>query len=74
MYRGNLGQEAMRDTTTLNEEWLERTKRLTERSVSEADIIKSKSLWNIASKSQSNRLEWLDQTRNAAFLIWKHCD
>lgn len=74
MYIGNLGQEAMRDTGTLNEEWLERTKRLTERSVSEADIIKSKSLWDIASKSQSNRLEWLDQTRHAAFLIWKHCD
>lgn len=74
MYKKKLGIEPMCDTRTLNEEWLERTKRLKERGVSEADITKSKSLWDIASFSESNRLEWLDQTRNAAFVIWKHLD
>lgn len=61
----------MRDTKTLNEEWLERTKRLRERTVSEPDITKSKSLWDIASKSESNRLEWLELSMNAFFIIWK---
>jgi hypothetical protein len=62
----------MRDTRTLNEEWLERIKRLREYSVSKADITKSKRFWDIASFSESNRLDWLEQTQNAAFVIWKH--
>ncbi len=43
---------------TVDEEWQQRTTRLFQRSVNEPDITESKRLWDIASKSESNRLEW----------------
>ena len=61
----------MRDIKIINEEWQQRSKRLFKRSVSEADVTKSKRLWHIASKSEFNRLEWLGQIRNGAFLPGK---
>jgi hypothetical protein len=57
-----LGQPPMPDTKTLNEEWLHRIKLLFQRSVTEADVTKSKSLWYQACSSESIRLEWLDET------------
>jgi hypothetical protein len=58
----------MPDTKTLNEEWLERSKRMFNRSVSEADITKSKGLWEVAIESESVRLEWLKERLNLLFL------
>jgi hypothetical protein len=66
------GQPPMLDTKTVDEEWLQRIKRLFERSVSEADVTKSKSLWYLANQSESIRLEWLDQTRNTTQRLCKH--
>jgi hypothetical protein len=59
----------MPDTKTLNEEWLHRSKLLFQRSATEADVTKSKSLWSIACSSESIRLEWLEETRKAAQLF-----
>jgi len=67
--KDELGQPPMPDTKTLNEEWLHRIKLLFQRSVTEADVTKSKSLWSLARSSESIRLEWLDETRKAAQLF-----
>jgi hypothetical protein len=48
----------MPDWTTLNEEWLERTRRLLQRSVKELDMTKAQQLRHAASNSESNRREW----------------
>jgi hypothetical protein len=67
--KDKLGQPPMPDTKTLNEEWLHRIKLLFQRSFTEADVTKSKSLWSLARSSESIRLEWLDETRKAAQLF-----
>jgi hypothetical protein len=54
----------MPDNKTLNEEWQQRIKRLFQRGSREVNITQSKSLWEIASTSESIRLQWLDQILN----------
>ena len=54
----------MPDTKTINEEWEKRNKRVFQRSSSEANITKSKSLWDLARRSEAIRLDWLDKIPN----------
>jgi hypothetical protein len=56
----------MPDPKIVDEEWQQRIKQLFQRSVSEADVTKSKSLWYLANQSESIRLEWLDHTRSTS--------
>ena len=54
----------MPNTETLNEEWEHRIQRVFQRSSNEADITKSKSLWDLARRSEAIRLDWLNQILN----------
>jgi hypothetical protein len=54
----------MLNTKPLNEEWEKRIQRVFQRSSNEADITKSKSLWDLARRSEAFRLDWLNQTLN----------
>jgi hypothetical protein len=51
----------MLNIKTLNEEWEQRIKWLSQRSFSETDTTRSISLWYLARKSEAIRLEWLEQ-------------
>ena len=60
MYGKELDEQSMPDTETLNEEWVKRIQRVFQRGSSEADITKSKSLWDLARRSEAIRLDWLN--------------
>lgn len=61
MYKEELNQQSMPDIKTLNEEWEQRIKRVFQRSSSDVNIPSSKSLWDLARRSEAIRLLWLDQ-------------
>jgi len=68
MYGEELDEQSMPDTKTLNEEWEQRIKRVFQRSSSEANITNSKSLWDLARRSEAIRLNWLNQIPDRTFL------
>jgi hypothetical protein len=54
----------MPNIETLNEEWEKRIQRLFQLSSRQADITKSKSLCDLAIRSDTMRLNWLNQILN----------